>query len=620
MKTAILIILLFLPSLAWSGTYYVRQGSSGTWGVGAGQCGHAADGPSNPCSLRFGAVDNVVAGDTVRLQDDGGTFTGNFAGLIGGFDGSGDPTMASGTAGNVITWEAESGDTPEVGYSGGDPARQFMVNLRGLAYHTFTGIKFTGSANHLISLDDDSGSADTDHIIFDGNIFYSTSAGAFTILEILSNAHDIIIRNNTFDFENAINRNHDDGLNLQPAVGNTLEYILIEDNIFGTGAGHSMFSLQTAGGTLRYVTIRNNVIENTAHTAMTIYGSSPSVPQYILFENNVVKNAGVECSLGSCNECVYCSNDDKAQARDIKNNGQFASIDSIYRYNSFVKGGNGISFEPANGVSPNDNRLYNNVFYKNAVGFRVPNFGFDVDGNVLLNNVFRDNTEASNSTNYPFFFEVYTGVSNYDIEVGFNYEDETDDSRYRDASPQTKVGSFNELDADPGGTIFHDNEEGSVSFFDEANFDFTLNSGSPAIDAGTNLTTVDTDDSCNGAACAANTTLEVVDSRFFQDGTWAPTGEVSADFICIGASVAASACVQISSITDTDTIELASGTTRSDGDKVWLQKDSDGTVVLQGSGTDMGAEEFNEDAPEPPPSGGGQRMIGVVNCSGCEFK
>jgi len=49
---------------------------------------------------------------------------------------------------------------------------------------------------------------------------------------------------------------------------------------------------------------------------------------------------------------------------------------------------------------------------------------------------------------------------------------------------------------------------------------------------------------------------------------------------------------QIASINyPTDTVTLAFSLSRNDGDPVWLYRDSDGTLVLQGSAPDIGAVE-----------------------------
>lgn len=119
-----------------------------------------------------------------------------------------------------------------------------------------------------------------------------------------------------------------------------------------------------------------------------------------------------------------------------------------------------------------------------------------------------------------------------------------------------------------------------------------LASDSTLINGGVHLTTVDPTDTSSG------TSLVVADTYFFQAN---PGGfsAVQKDQICVGTTVAGAACVQISSITHgtPGTLVLASAITRADNDKVWLYKDSDGTIVLNGSAPDIGAVEFDAGAP-----------------------
>ena len=132
---------------------------------------------------------------------------------------------------------------------------------------------------------------------------------------------------------------------------------------------------------------------------------------------------------------------------------------------------------------------------------------------------------------------------------------------------------------------------------DPINNDFTVPSNSPAVDAGGHLTTVAAGDTSSG------TSLILTNAEFFQDG-WAG---VDADWICVGATVAAADCFQITSINyGTNTLTVADFT-RADGEYVWLYKDSDGTIVLRGSAPDIGAEEYN---PTPTSNALGVTMSG----------
>jgi hypothetical protein len=99
-----------------------------------------------------------------------------------------------------------------------------------------------------------------------------------------------------------------------------------------------------------------------------------------------------------------------------------------------------------------------------------------------------------------------------------------------------------------------------------------LLAGSPAIKAGTSLTTVAAGDTGSG------TSLIVNDATFFQDGLGV-TG-VSADGICAGTTLAGASCVMTTAVNyATNTLTLASGISRSNADGVWLWKKSDSAIV-----------------------------------------
>ena len=117
--------------------------------------------------------------------------------------------------------------------------------------------------------------------------------------------------------------------------------------------------------------------------------------------------------------------------------------------------------------------------------------------------------------------------------------------------------------------------------------DDSLQSGSPAKGAGVALTTVAAGDSGSG------TSLVVTNAHGFQPG-WAGT---QGDWIRIGASATA----QITAINYlTNTITLASAIGRNAGNPVYLYKDSNGNVVLNGANPDIGAH-IDSGSNSPPP-------------------
>jgi hypothetical protein len=123
--------------------------------------------------------------------------------------------------------------------------------------------------------------------------------------------------------------------------------------------------------------------------------------------------------------------------------------------------------------------------------------------------------------------------------------------------------------------------------------DFTLQNASPALNAGTHLTTVASTDSGSG------TSLIVNDAGFFQDG-YGISG-VNADCISV-TTVSNHVCITAVNY-QTNTLTLASSITRSKGDPVWLYSDSTGRQVLAGNAPNIGAT-FGAAGPAPAPATG----------------
>jgi len=136
--------------------------------------------------------------------------------------------------------------------------------------------------------------------------------------------------------------------------------------------------------------------------------------------------------------------------------------------------------------------------------------------------------------------------------------------------------------------------------------DYHLQAGSPAIAAGTYLTTVASGDSGSG------TSLVVSDATFFQDGYGLSNAysTVSGDCIAIGT---ASNHVCVTAVNySTNTLTLASSISRSSGQGVYLYSKSDGVQVLTGNAPDLGARPYGSGSTTTsvaPPTG----LAAVVN-------
>jgi hypothetical protein len=126
---------------------------------------------------------------------------------------------------------------------------------------------------------------------------------------------------------------------------------------------------------------------------------------------------------------------------------------------------------------------------------------------------------------------------------------------------------------------------------------YHLLAGSPAIAAGTYLTTVAAGDSGSG------TSLVVSDAAYFQDGYGLSNAysTVLGDCIAVG-TPSNHVCITAVNYT-TNTLTLASSISRSAGQGVYLYSKSDGVRVLTGSAPDLGAYPYNgSSASSPTPS------------------
>ena len=129
--------------------------------------------------------------------------------------------------------------------------------------------------------------------------------------------------------------------------------------------------------------------------------------------------------------------------------------------------------------------------------------------------------------------------------------------------------------------------------------DGTLQSGSPARNAGVALTKV-------SSGCGTSS-LTVGDARFFQPG-WGPSDKsIPGDWVRIGSSTTA----QITAVNYTSNIlTFASSVACSTGDSLYLYKDSQGNVLITGANPDIGAFPYAGGSTQvAPPSG----LTAVVN-------
>jgi hypothetical protein len=286
-----------------------------------------------------------------------------------------------------------------------------------------------------------------------------------------------------------------------------------------------------------------------------------------------------------------------------------ATPNNVYRFNEHIHNAlYGLRIGSSIAGAANDNKIYNNTFYKNGYGAdddpRATNDNYrssflfyqaGTTGIVIKNNLFYDTWSYQNTNAESKYYGAITENTDGNADgatISNNYMPSGVDYFSGSESPITDVSDPLFVNSSlPAEDAEYATAMAVVQAWPNTVPNLSLQSGSPAIGGGTYLTTVDTDDSGSG------TTLEVVDSSYFQDGTWGSSlADLAADYICVGLTVAGAECVQISSITDSDTIELSSGISRSDNDYVWLQRKSDGEQVLYGDAPEYGAYEYQPTA------------------------
>lgn len=298
---------------------------------------------------------------------------------------------------------------------------------------------------------------------------------------------------------------------------------------------------------------------------------------------------------------------------------------NIYRYNDHF--GNalfGMRLGSSMERSSMGNKIYNNTFYHNGYGADDDPYaldayrsGFyfyntDVTGCSVVNNLFYDHWAQSNKRLNSVYYPAIGFAGSRDALLAHN------DVRHNYVNTSTNYSSSSSPIPEMSDPLFvngnvpaQDADHASVVVpfllaWPNVLPNLSLQSGSPAANGGTHLTTA-------RASGSNTTTLGVVDASYFQDGTWGSnlsrgtSGHFYTDWIAIGT---VNTIRRIASVNyETNTITLATPATWANNAPVWLYKKSDGAQVLSGTAPDYGAHEYieaagpSETAPPAAPAG-----------------
>lgn len=302
--------------------------------------------------------------------------------------------------------------------------------------------------------------------------------------------------------------------------------------------------------------------------------AEPGQPtQYNLFENNmIINNIGHDNKVSLWQGDICTGN----------------CYNAIVRYNAAIHNGAGVVEDDYSAVSPALG-FYNVKSYNNSwvdVNAYPGNNLYGIASAFIANSI--NGADINNLYYFPeqvLSFNPYTCDINQPGGTCNSFVDQNDLAWCTGTTCNLLGRSYGQgnFTDDPG------NIKADPLLVNYATNDVHLSPGSPAIGAGSSLTTVAAGDSGSGTALLVN------DAGFFQDGYGLPG--VNADQIRVGTSTVA----QITSINyATNTLTLSSSITRSPGAPVYLFGDSNGRIVLTGNAPDIGAFPAGSGKPAPP--------------------
>jgi parallel beta-helix repeat protein len=491
---------------------------------------------------------NAVAGDIIDIR--AGTYSTPIA------------PARSGTSGSPITYRAHSGETVTISntYNG--------IDINGKSWVVIDGIKVFYSSNSWVN------ARNSSRCTIRNCQFYDSRGWAGIALD---GATYCTIANNTA-------RAGDCG---QTSGDNT-------DGCPGDLAGID-------SGSYNYFT--GNYWGKVPHYGVTFLGnSSKNIIDGDTFEN--VWHSGLEFELGNADtnlvqNCIFknmgFAPEDNPRERDrtmemyhhpgiqLYDGGAF----NIIRKNIFHRNGNGIMLD-AETYRVNKNKIYNNTLSENAYGMYSY---IDIEANAGTSINYLKNNSITSGVTRGIYFAIsqnqYFTNNNFYGNPSSRYrgEDTAVDSTISESSSSGINGSYN--------SEFVNNINRVPAFTNASLLNYTLQSSSPLIDAGTFLTTIT-------SSSGSGSTFTVSDAGYFTDG-W---GIIEGDTIQLQNQTATAKITSINYSTNQITVNRTLSWTNGLG------------IALAFSGTapDIGAEEYGDSV---TPICGDNTCNGTETCSSC---
>jgi hypothetical protein len=528
--------------MIWTGTVGVKITNNTVTEVG--YVSPALKAAGYPCiSMQQGASSyTTITGNTISWcssHPSQGILAQNVVKIAGtGSLNSANSTL-TGTGPNFSS-DLQVGDMIWVG-NGKDQARQ-IASIKGPGSATLSQVPYQSVARGTIYAARGLGNANRNmatgvnlqgnHILFDNNNISHVSNGI-----TVGTGHHIVIRGTTFHDV------YDGAVSVTTQGGNPPQYDSLGANEQNTNDTHVDY-MSAAGGGNDYILIESN-------TALRIWGTQGA---HGWFASRPARSATSSFWIDRFNKfyqmgSAYLGNEVATSAPK--------GVDHWKSYNnSYIKsqqqsatgaGGNYAGCAPTQGAGALSDQGYYWSF---------------------INNLFYNDVNPSGTAHVNY----YAATGQYCDGVTGGFRGGSNLAFDSSCSPSTLANcTTGQMASDPGNIYF------DPKLVATDGTSFALQAGSPAIGAGTYLTTA-------SGSGSSSTSLTVADATYFQDG-WGISG-VQADWIRIGSSTT----VQISSVNySTRVITLAKAVSWNNNDPVYLYKDSSGRVVLNGANPNIGA-------------------------------